>query len=277
MRRPSLLMTMALLSWSCGGGGTEPSPATSSASPASSGSLVLLSASPPLSGSTVVAEECDGACTRAVLVRVGVTIAHELPDKVSLRLELHDKSGARVASNHTESAALVRGRQVVFESARLSLERALPFETGALKVTVIGDESPRPAILESVFPVSYRFVAKPPSVTPTEPRITTLRWDAPGPTGGDCPLEDENATVYCSALDEDGEALTLTLRFENRGPGTLEGPAEISRSFAPSPYNRYLTSPFRYKRTDARITCEAVDASGRKANASIPFLCSGVR
>lgn len=257
-------------------------------SPTAPRSEIQLLPSDPAPGSTVVVAGCAGECTEALTLRFSVVVAAGVPAGASLLVEVLDSGRRTCGFDITRSQVLAPGQPTVFESRFLILSDPasttagpacpLPFETTAVRATLIGDEAGRPQLLQKQFSARYVFVPRPTSAQPTRPEITFFDWDAYGPTGYHaCPLQDESVSVDCRVEDRDGDALTVTLTLDNLGPGSISGPAEVSESFAPSPYPREIATRFYLKspvQTDVRATCRAVDSRGWEARASLLIACA---
>jgi len=230
----------------------------------------------PAAGSRVAVEGCQGECTHAVSLKFSATIDAPAPAGANLKVSLLDADERECAYNWTGNPSLTVGQPATFDSDFLVLECALPFSTVAVRATLVGNQAGRPSYLEATFPLEYTFVEPTPvSTKATPPRILKLDWDAEGPTGYHaCPLPDEVVGVWCSAADDDGDALTLTLRLENRGPGALSGPAETSRSFPPSSYNRDIGAYYvTQSPTNVHADCTVRDSHGQMASQSIDIPC----
>ncbi len=271
--KPRVSWTLFLLALAaCHGGSSPTGPAPSSASPG----MTFLGSSPPPGGAIVVAD-CHGGCTNRATFQFSVTIAEALPAPAALMVELLDASGQRCAYDFTASQALLVGRPVPFESNLLVLENGcrLPFSTSAVRATLIGDQTGRPHYVQGSFPLSYTFVEPPPaSSTPTPPRILALDWK-PGVDPGFCPLPGEGISVWCETIDDNGDAMTMTLQLTRLRPGPMASVSTLNRDFPPSTNAHELTSNWPMTTlADLRATCTATDAGGLTTSRSIDILCA---
>jgi hypothetical protein len=135
------------------------------------------------------------------------------------------------------------------------------FTTVTAKVSVGGSQSS--------LPVAFAFLA-PLSQTTTAPTITDLCWDALGAPTGYCreaPLEDELMWYWCTAKDDDGDALTTTLSFHTRsGCDTAAQCWSKTQTFAPrqvpSSVSLYAGNFHFPKGEGQELTCRVVDSHG---------------
>jgi hypothetical protein len=249
MKRFVGLMTMLILLALAGcGDGSGPTDPTQRAR---DGLRLVLAT--PAPGSTIVVEDvgCNGGCAEATRLRFQATMAAPPVARASLHVSLLDESGRRCAFDITEAQNLTAGRPADFESDFLVIECPLPFRTTTVRA------APSPATAPA-----------------TPPRLLKLDWAASVAAADGCPLPGEAFGVWCEAIDDNSDAMTLTLRFTNLGPGAISGTLETARTFPASPYVRRLDGSVGMRSaTDVRVTCEATDAGGLTISRSIDILC----
>jgi hypothetical protein len=275
MKRSVGLMTMTMLMLlalaGCGGGSGPTGPTQGERD-----GLRLVLAT-PAAGSTIVVEDvgCNGGCAEATRLRFQATMAAPPVARASLLVSLLDEGGRRCAFDITGAQNLAAGRPADFESDFLVLECPLPFRTATVKAALIGDGAGPTPLLEATFPLRYEFsMPSPATALATSPRLLKLDWAASVVAADGCPLPGEGFDVGCEAIDDNGDAMTMTLRFANLGPGAISGNTETARAFPASPYLRRLTGGVGMRSpTDVRVTCEATDAGGLTTSRSIDILC----
>jgi hypothetical protein len=273
MKRPTDSMTMLLLLTLAGCGGESGPTGPTQHAP---DGLRLVHAA-PAAGSTIVVEDagCNGGCAEATHLRFQATMAAPPVPRASLHVSLLDESGRRCAFDVAAAQNLTAGQPADFESDFLVLECPLPFSAATVRATLIGDGAGPTPLLDATFPLRYDFSMPPPAkALATPPRLLKLDWAASVVAADGCPLPGEAFDVACEAIDDNSDAMTMTLRFTNLGPGAISGDTETARAFPASPYVRRLDGGVGMRSaTDVRVTCEATDAGGLTASRSIDILC----
>ena len=274
MKRYTVVLLALLALASCHGGSSETGPT------GLRGKLTFLGSSPP-PGGTIVLDRLEVRWVENVSFRFSVTVDESLPVPAAFKVELLDANGQSCAFTFGYISSLTPGQPLAFDSSFLVLEHepgappvcTLPFTTSVLRATLTGDGSRSP-FLEISVPVSYNVTEPAPSASaPTAPRILELDWQS-GVEAAYCPLPGDGLSMWCKTIDDNGDAMTVTLRLINLHPGPRTTLRKAAQSYPPSTsahriYNNWsLPTP-----ADLRVICRATDAGGLTTSQSIDISC----